>query len=68
MTSEARIAALAERERIARLAEACWATYDWKFQACQFSGLIRSGATAPPWKPDEQVPDPLSASPGDGSA
>jgi hypothetical protein len=53
-------AAVAASE-IARLAERCHATYDWKFQPQPFGALIRSGAAAPPWI------RPLSAD-GDGDA
>jgi len=60
MTGEAREAALAERERIARLASECGATYRVRFQEVSFADLIRSGATRPPWA-RTQVPDPLSA-------
>ena len=42
-------AVLAERERIARLAENCNATYEQGFQPWSFAALIRSGATVPPW-------------------
>ena len=58
MTDEAREAALAERERIARLAEECGATYELKGHIVPFADLIRRGATRPPWA-WHHLPDPL---------
>jgi hypothetical protein len=60
MTPEAREAALAERERIARLADECGATYESHFREAPFAKLIRSGASRPPWA-WSHGPDPLSA-------
>jgi hypothetical protein len=59
MTDEAREAAFAERERIARLAEQCGARYELDFRDAPFAGLIRSGKSRPPWAWSD-VPDPLS--------
>ena len=60
MNTEAREAALAERERLAKLAEKCDATYELNWERASFADLIRSGATTPPWG-QTAVPDPLSA-------
>jgi hypothetical protein len=65
MSDDMLAAALAERERIAKLAERCGATYDRGFQPYSFADLIRSGATGPPWC-QPYAPDPLSTSQGDG--
>jgi hypothetical protein len=59
MTNEAREAALAERERIARLADECNATYELKGRREPFAQLIRGGATRPPWAWHHR-PDPLA--------
>ena len=59
MTDEARDAALAERERIARLADECNATYERGFRGAPFANLIRSGTSRPPWA-WTQMPDPLA--------
>lgn len=59
MTDEAREAALAERERIARLADECGARYSRNYEyAYLFSALIRSGAPRAPWF--GSGPDPLA--------
>jgi hypothetical protein len=60
MTDEAREAALAERERIARLADECDATYEKGFREVPFATLVRSGKSRPPWAKNH-VPDPLAA-------
>ena len=60
---DARAAALAERERIATLAERCHATYEGGFKVRPFADLIRSGAGTPPWW-DIQVTDPLASPTG----
>lgn len=60
MTDEAREAALAERERIARLADECGARYEVGFRDVSFADLIRSGKSRPPWAWNH-TPDPLSA-------
>jgi hypothetical protein len=55
---------LAERERIARLADQCNARYEVGFQDVSFAHLIRTGRSTPPWW-NTEMPDPLSADGGD---